>query len=683
MTHTSLDRLFRPQAIAVVGASATPGKAGYMAVQLAQPSGARIYPVNPGETEILGHTAYPTLAAIGAPVDLVLFAVPAPACPALLREAAAIGAGAALLMGGGFGESGDEGQRIQDELIAICDETGIRLLGPNTGGYAAPPRQLVASFSIAFSKLKPGPIAVVSQSGGMSLILSCIAENDDFGVSLAVGLGNAINIDAADVIDYLATDPETKVIALYLEGLRDGRRVVEAIRRAVDHKPVLALTIGRTEIGAFAKSHTGNLVGSYALKTAALRQAGAVIVENSNDLIDGAVALSLLRLAPAAEPGIGMLIGQAGAGLLMLDQLKSLGVNVPRLSDDGIARIARELPPMHYISNPVDAGRPTPAFPKLLEIIDAEPGIDAVLIFVLDEPTALDPIALFTTLCPNRRKPVIYGTAGEEGDMRTICGQLARLGVAPFRSPERAARAMRAVVEDAKNRHRLASRVAPTTTPAQSLALAKGALDEAAAKDLLRQAGLAVPNLIVCRDRDQARAALARLSKPVAVKVLDAAILHKTEVGGVHLNVRDEAQLEAALDRIDAIPPQGPRAYLLEEMAPAGVDLILGAVRDPVFGPTVLLGMGGVTAEALKDVTLRLAPLSPADAEEMLGELQACVLLDGWRGSPAVNKQAIIHAVIAIADLIDAQPDIAELDINPLRATPAGAYALDALIVRK
>ncbi|MCC6202468.1 MAG: acetate--CoA ligase family protein [Gammaproteobacteria bacterium] len=682
MTKNALDRLFRPQSIAVVGASATPGKAGYMAVQLAQPSGARIYPVNPNETTILGHTAYPTLTAIGTAVDLVLFAVPAPACPALLREAAAIGAGAAIIMGGGFGESGAEGQTIQDELIAICAETGIRLLGPNTGGYAAPPRQLVASFSISFSKLKPGPIAVVSQSGGMSLILSCIAENDDFGVSLAVGLGNAINIDAADVIDYLATDPDTRVIALYLEGLRDGRRVVEAIRRACVHKPVLALTIGRNEICAFAKSHTGNLVGSYGLKTAALRQAGAVIVDNSNDLIDAAMALSLLRLPPNPNPGVGLLVGQAGAGLLMLDQLKSLGVSVPRLSDDGIARIARELPPMHYISNPVDAGRPTPAFPKLLEIIDAEPGIDAVLIFVLDEPTALDPIALFTESCPNLRKPVIYGTAGEAGDMRNVCSQLARLGVAPFRSPERAARAMRAVVEDAKNRHRLTEHHARSRKPPALPALPPGALDEATAKDLLRQAGLSVPNFIACRDRSQARAALARLAKPVAVKVLDAAILHKTEVGGVHLNVRDEAQLEAALDRIDAIAPRGPRAYLLEEMATAGVDLILGAVRDPVFGPTVLLGMGGVTAEALKDVTLRLAPLTGADAREMLGEMKASVLLDGWRGSPAVARDALVDAILAVAELLDAHPEIAELDINPLRAMPQGALALDALMVR-
>lgn len=682
MNTNSLERLFRPQSIAVVGASATPGKAGYMAVQLAQASGVVIHPVNPGETTILGLKAYPSLAAIGAPVDLVLFAVPAPACPALLREAAAIGAGAAIIMGGGFGESGAEGQHIQDELIAICAETGIRLLGPNTGGYAAPPKRLVASFSISFSKLKPGPIAIVSQSGGMSLILACMAENDDFGVSLSVGLGNAINIDAADVIDYLATDPDTKVIALYLEGLSDGRRVVAAIRRAVAHKPVLALTIGRNEIGAFAKSHTGNLVGSYALKTAAMRQAGAVIVETSNDLVDAATALSLLRLAPAQNPGVGLLIGQAGAGLLMLDQLKSLGIDVPRLSDAGIARIARELPPMHYISNPVDAGRPTPVFPKLLEIIDQEPGIDAVLIFVLHEPTALDPIGLFTNLGPKSRKPVIYGTAGEENDMRETCAKLAKLGVAPFRSPERAARAMRALVEDAKNRHRLAACDAQVHTGSTPVALGDGAIDEAAAKTLLRQLGISVPNHAVCRDRRQAIDAFARLVKPLAVKVLDAAILHKTEAGGVHLNIRDEAQLSAALDRIDAIPPAGPRGYLLEEMAAPGIDLILGGVRDPVFGPTVLLGMGGVTAEALKDVTLRLAPLTKADAREMLTELRTSTLLDGWRGSPAVDKEAIVRALIVVGELFAAHPEIAELDINPLRATAHGAYALDALIVR-
>ena len=683
MTKKNLDALFNPQSIAIVGASATPGKAGYMAVKLLETYAGKVYPVNPKAKNILGHMVYPSLTAIGKPVDLVLFAVPASECTALMLEVAGIGARAVIIMGGGFGESGESGRRIQNELVQICRRHDIRMLGPNTGGYADPVKRLVASFSVSYAKLPPGSIAVVSQSGGISLILACMLENDGFGVSLTVGLGNSVDVDAADVIDYLARDENTRVIALYLEGLSDGRRLYEAIRRATRYKPVVALTIGRNAIGDFAKSHTGNLVGSYQLKTAAFKQAGAVVVENSNDLVDAASALSMIRLPPSADPGIGVLIGQAGAGLLMLDQLKSLSINVPKLSDESIARIAERLPPMHYISNPVDAGRPTPEFRNVLQILDQEEKLDAIIIFVLHEPTVLDPVGLFRELKPMLRKPVIYGTAGEAGDMETTCRQLIELGVVPFTSPERTARAMRAVAEDARNRHRIDSYADVKSGKEKVLALPSGKLDEAAAKALLQKAGIPIPEFRVCRDHDAALQAFTELRKPLVVKVLSAEILHKTEVGGVHLGIREESDLKDALRKIDSIKSAAAHAYLLEEMAGPGLDLIIGGLRDPVFGPVVLLGMGGIIAEAIKDVSMRLAPIYPADAAEMLAELKAKVLLEGWRGAPAVDQRAVLRALLAVSDLLVGCPEILELDINPVRASETGILALDGLIVRQ
>ena len=683
MTKKNLDALFNPQSIAIVGASATPGKAGYMAVKLLETYAGKVYPVNPKAKNILGHMVYPSLTAIGKPVDLVLFAVPASECTALMLEVAGIGARAVIIMGGGFGESGESGRRIQNELVQICRRHDIRMLGPNTGGYADPVKRLVASFSVSYAKLPPGSIAVVSQSGGISLILACMLENDGFGVSLTVGLGNSVDVDAADVVDYLAQDENTRVIALYLEGLSDGRRLYEAIRRATRYKPVVALTIGRNAIGDFAKSHTGNLVGSYQLKTAAFKQAGAVVVENSNDLVDAARALSMIRLPPSADPGIGILIGQAGAGLLMLDQLKSLSINVPKLSDESISRIAEQLPPMHYISNPVDAGRPTPEFRNVLQILDQEEKLDAIVIFVLHEPTVLDPVGLFRELKPVLRKPVIYGTAGEAGDMETTCRQLIELGVVPFTSPERTARAMRAVAEDARNRHRIDSYADVKSGKEKVLALPSGKLDEAAAKALLQKAGIPVPEFRVCRDHDTALQAFTELRKPLAVKVLSAEILHKTEVGGVHLGIREESDLKDALHKIDSIKSAAGHAYLLEEMAGPGLDLIIGGLRDPVFGPVLLLGIGGTIAEAIKDVSMRLAPIYPADAAEMLAELKAKVLLEGWRGAPAVDQQAVIRALLAVSDLLVGCPEILELDINPVRAFETGILALDGLIVRQ
>ncbi len=655
-----------------------------MAVKLLDTFDGAVYPVNRREREILGYRAYPSLGDIGKSVDLVLLAVPAPACPGLMREAAEIGAGAVLVMGGGFGETGEEGQRIQDEMVAICRETGVRLLGPNTGGFADPVNGLVASFSVSFKKIPPGPIAIVSQSGGISLILACMVENDGFGVSLTVGMGNSIDIDSADMIDYLAGDETTRVIALYLEGLSDGRSLYEAVARATRKKPVVALTIGRTDIGEFAKSHTGNLVGSYELKTAALKQAGAVVVDNSNDLIDAACAFSLMRLPPLADPGIGMLVGQAGAGLLMFDQLKLAGVNVPELSERCTAKIGEHLPAMHYISNPVDIGRRTQEeFSNILRVLNEDENLHAILAYGLYEPTALDPVKVFEDLDFRLDKPLIYGTAGETADMQDVCMKLAGMGIAPFKSPERSARATQAIVEDSRYQFRK-SRYASEGVPSAPVeALPDGALDEAQAKRLVQGMGIPVPRFMVCRSRDAALDAFASLEKPVAVKVLNAEIMHKTEVGGVHLNVGDEEQLRAALDRIDDIDFGGQLTYLVEEMAGPGLDLILGGLRDPIFGPTVMLGMGGTMAEAMQDVSMRLAPLQRADAEEMLSELKTNVLFDGWRGSPAIDRQAVIDAVMAVSALMLQNEQIGELDINPLRASKAGVLALDALIVRR
>jgi acetyltransferase len=683
MIKNNLDALFTPRSIAIVGASATPGKAGYMAVKLLETYTGKVYPVNPKTETILGYKVYPCLSAIGEPVDLVLFAVPASECPALMREAAAIKARAVIIMGGGFGESGEQGRQIQDELLSICQSHDIRMLGPNTGGFADPVNKLVASFSVSYAKLPPGPVAVVSQSGGISLILACMLENDGFGVSMTVGLGNSVDVEAADAIDYLVQDENTKVIALYLEGLSDGRRLFESIRRATQHKPVVALTIGRNAIGEFAKSHTGNLVGSYNLKTAAFKQAGAVVVDNSNDLVDAAGTLSHLRLQPVADPGIGVLIGQAGAGLLILDQLKSLGINVPELSEQGITRIAAQLPPMHYISNPVDAGRPTPEFKTVLQIMDEEEGLDAIVVFVLHEPTALDPVALFRELKPGMNKPVIYGTAGETRDMESTCRELVKLGVVPFTSPERAARAMRALADDARMQYRKTRYDTDTDVLPTEITLPPGKLDEAAGKQLLQQINIGVAEFVVCHNHEEAHAAFAKMNQAVAVKVLSTEILHKTEVGGVHLNIREHDQLDQALQQIDRIGDKGNYAYLLEAMAAPGLDLIVGGLRDPVFGPVVLLGIGGTIAEAIKDVSMRLAPLHRADAEEMLSELQAKTLLDGWRGAPPVDKQALVNALLSVSGLMMRCGEIQELDINPLRAYASGVQALDALIVRR
>jgi acetyltransferase len=290
-------------------------------------------------------------------------------------------------------------------------------------------------------------------------------------------------------------------------------------------------------------------------------------------------------------------------------------------------------------------------------------------------------VKLFRELNFKLNKPVIYGTAGATTDMRNTCAQLAAINVVPFKSPERSARAMLALVQDAKHQYRLARR--RVGKPSVAVTLPPGALDEAQGKLLLNKIGIPAPRSVICRTHAEAIKTLSNLRKPLAAKILNAAILHKTEAGGVHLNIRDEKQLSAALQRIDKIRCTGKRRYLIEEMAGPGLDLIVGGLRDAVFGPVVLLGMGGTMAEALKDVSMRLAPLQPADAEEMIAELKAGVLFRGWRGSPVIKRRAVIDALLSVSNLLIDNPRIRELDINPLRATAKGVLALDALIVKQ
>jgi acetyltransferase len=673
-----LERLFAPRSIAVVGASASPDKAGHQLLKNLRGFDGALYPINPKADEILGLRAYPSLGAIGAPVDLVALAIPAEACPPALAEADAAGAGGALIAGGGFGESGAPGQSLQDALAQICRDGTIRLLGPNTAGFANPPAGFACSFAPGLERLPAGRIAVVAQSAGVNITTAFLLQNRGYGVRLAVGLGNSVDVTAADVVAWLADDPLTDVIALHLEGIPNGRDLVAAIRRAVPTKAVVALTVGRADVATFAQSHTGNLIGDFARKRAALRAAGAVLVETTDELVDAAIALVHGRIPPTANAGVGLMTAQAGPALLMFDALRANGVALPTLGDAAAARIAELLPPMTYVRNPVDTARPSPTYGDVLRAIAGDPAIDAVAVYTLHEPAAVDPVAVFGATRAQLGVPAVFGTMGIDADVAPTFAALRELGVPAFPGPERTARAVRALVDDAAGRAH-ALRDVPRADPAA--APVRAPLDELGAKALLRAYGIATPEARACATRDEARAAFAALAKPVVVKVLNPAILHKTEAGGVHLFVDTPARLETALDAIDRIDAPTRSQYVVEAMAPPGLELIVGALNDPSFGPTVLVGIGGTQAEALRDTATTLAPLDLDDALALLGSLRATALLDGWRGAPAVDRRAVAAAIVAIGRLIAAHPEIAELDVNPVRAYPQNVLALDAAVV--
>jgi acetyltransferase len=673
-----LDRLFAPASVAVVGASLSPDKAGHQAVLALGSFRGEVFPINPKVEQIAGRRVFPSLRALGRPVDLALFALPAAACPAAVEEAIECGAGGGLIVGGGFAESGPEGARIQAQLEAACARSPFRLLGPNTAGFVNKDLSLTASFLLGADRIPKGSVAVVAQSAGICLTVSFLLAQRGYGASMAVGLGNAMNVDASDVLEFVANQPTTRAIALHLEGLKHGRRLFETLKRVTPKKPVVVLTVGRSDVAEFAQSHTGNLMGSYSLRTSALRQAGAVVVDSTEELVAATALLSEQRLPPKLRPGVGVLTAQGGAGLLVLDRLKQRGVTVPALSEMTRERIERELPPMTFLRNPVDTGRPPPTFPAVLEALTLDPAIDATLVYAIHEPAVLRAEQVLPAVARRVKKPIVFATVGPPGDPDETCAVLRKEGIYVAGSPEQLADAAIALVEDASAQYRLA-RGEPEATAELAAPVTLG-YDEPAAKEILDGLGIRTPRRVVCSSHEEALAAFARLSKPVVAKIVAREILHKTEVGGVVLGIVDVDGMNAALAKLDSIPLESPRRYLLEETAPQGLELIVGAVRDATFGPTLMVGLGGTVAEALRDTASRLAPVTAAEAEEMLDELRAVALLGGFRGSPALDRAAVARTLVALGRFLSSHPALTEVEINPLRVYPQGVLALDALL---
>ncbi|MDX2822858.1 acetate--CoA ligase family protein [Streptomyces ipomoeae] len=736
---TDLTPLLAPEGVVVIGASRQSGKLGAaMARSLASFPGARAL-VNARRPDP-GEGVYASVAEAAAHtdgrLDLAVLCVPASGCAEALAEAAAVGCRAALVCAGGFGEAGPEGEEHADALRRVARETGVRLLGPNTSGFFAPHLGLTASFVPAAGQLPAGDIAVVAASGGVNHALSFDLAAAGNGIGLGVGIGAGLDVTAADVLEHLAHDGRTTAVALHLETVPDGPRLVAAVRRVVAAKPVVALVVGRSDIGDFARSHTGALATSWRTTRAALRQAGAVVVDDERELVDAVTALSRIRLRPLRDPGLGIVTAQAGPGLLLADRAGVDGIRVPELTEATRRALSELLPPLTYQRNPVDTGRPAETFARVLDTTAADPAVDLLAVYALTEPDSVDLASAAQDAGLGTDSPAVVVVGGLPEDVAEQRARLHKAGVPALTGPTSAANAVRALVTDARGRalrdeadeissasafpadtgprlvagarERVPGGEFDASSPASALAAADaaqspsadarqrssaetagrpsaepaaatvppGPLDENAAKTFLAELGIRTPDRVACDSRADAHRALRALGGPLAVKVLDAAILHKTEIGGVHLGVRTAEELDAALDAIGA-----GRRYLVEAMAPAGIDLVLGVRRDPVFGPVVLVGLGGTAAEALADVAIRLAPLSVAEAAAMPDDLAAGALLEGWRGGPVLDRAEFGRVVAALAGALAASPGTAEIEINPLRLTADGLIALDAVIV--
>lgn len=693
----NLSALFEPAGIVVVGASASPGKLGAAMAESLAPFPSPVALVNSRNADGTMHSSVAAaVAASPAPLDLAVLCVPAAVTGQALRDCAASGVKAALVCAGGFSEAGESGAVFERQVVEAVKDTGIRLLGPNTSGFFVPHRSLRASFVPGVAGLSQGSVAVVAASGGVNHVLAFQLEKAGVGVSLGIGIGAGIDISAPEVLDYLISHEQTKVVALHLENVADGPALLDAVRKLTASKPLVALVVGRNDVSEFAQSHTGALATSWRTTRSALKQAGAVLVDDEVQLVEAVAALTGQRLKPSANPGVGLITGQAGPGLLIADALHSAGVSVPRLSASSQETIAGLLPPLTFQANPVDTGRPGPGYDGIVAAVASDPSVDLMAVYGLTEPIADLPASIAESGAAGSL-PILVGVDGPDSDVERSRKSAHDLGLPLLSGPTSLARGLVALVDDARAQF---ERTAGFERTAQSAADAgssnagvdgldmqkldvheldiTGPWDEIRSKELLDALGISTPPRKRCADRTAAHQALADLGAPVAVKLVDAEILHKTDVGGVHLGITSQASLDAALDSLQSV---GAKEFLVESMASPGVDLVLGARRDPVFGPIMVLGLGGTAAEVLADVAIRTVPLNERTAAAMADELQARELLNGFRNGPVLDRSELAGIVVRLGNALLANHGIAEIEINPLRLTADGLVALDAVVI--
>jgi acetyltransferase len=671
-----LGALFEPRGVVIVGASSSPEKLGNaMARSLESfPGAVELVNARPGEG-MFGSVAE---AVQSSPeIDLAVMCVPAAVTANAVRESAAAGVRAVLICAGGFAEVGGAGAGYARDLDDVIAATGVRVLGPNTSGFFVPGDSLFASFVPGVREFGPGSVAVVAASGGINHVLSFGLQEEGAGVSLGVGLGAGQDVTAPDVLRYLVGHEQTRAVILHVESIPDGRDLVDAVAELTAVKPVVALIVGRNDVAEFARSHTGALTTSWRTARALLRQAGAVIVDDEGHAVAAAIALSNGRALPRTAPGIGLITGQAGPGLVIADALLGGGWTLPPLSSATRERLTELLPPLTFQGNPVDTGRPGESFPAVVAAVSADPGIDIVGVYGITEQVIDLPRAVAAGGSAHV-VPTVVAVDGTSADVAAARRAARDVGVAIVRGPTPLARALAALAEDARLRAEIATRSAAAEPVVPEPAEGWDAdWDEIRAKDLLQLLGIHTPARRRCAGRAEAREAFAQLRLPVALKIVSSEVLHKSDIGGVILGVDSPGALESALDSLESA---GATQFLVEEMADAGVELVVGARCDDAFGPVVVVGLGGVAAELIGDVAIRSAPVHPVVAAAMVDDLAAVDLVDGFRGARAVDR-AELGRIIASLGAVVAAGRIAEIEINPLRITARGLVALDAVVV--
>lgn len=690
-----LDGFFKPSAVAVIGASREEGKVGYSIVDnLVKASfPGPIYPVNPKASEIRGLKCYPDLNAVPDGVELAVLVIPPKACIPALEACAARGIRYAIIISAGFKEVGGEGAEIEKALRSRVRELGIRVVGPNCLGVIDTKSRLNATFAAGMPPV--GEIAFLSQSGALCTAILDWAIGNNVGFSKFISLGNKADTSEVEFIEALAADSETRVIIGYIEGVENGQRFMEAARAASKVKPLIIVKSGGTAAGArAASSHTGTLAGSEKAFSAAFRQSGIIRAESIEELFNFARAFASQPLPQG--PHLCIVTNAGGPGIIAADAVERSTVKMASLSPETIERLRKALPPVAALYNPVDVigDAKEDRYQAALEAVAADPGVDGVL--ALTTPQAMTENDKFAEVvgqtAKRTGKPFFTAFMGE-ASLEKARVVLRNYGIPQYPYPEPAVKTFEAMV-----RYRQWREYTPAAT--REFAVDKGRvalvvleahragrtqLGEREAREVIAAYGFRLPQNVLARTVDEAVAAGRNMGFPVALKIVSPDILHKTDVGGVRLNLPDADAVARGFQAIDAsvrrfFPTAAIQGIAVQEMVVGGKEVILGMTRDPQFGPLLMFGLGGIYVEVLKDVAFRVAPIGPDEAEAMIREIRSFPLLQGVRGEKASDLAAIVDALCRLSQLCVDFPEILELDVNPLLVKPKGegAVAIDA-----
>ncbi|MDX6252828.1 MAG: hypothetical protein QOF10_6188, partial [Kribbellaceae bacterium] len=658
-----------------------------------------VVPVTSSAETVAGHKAYPTLRDVEGEIDLAVVVVPAAGVPAVIRDASAKGVSAAIVISGGFAEAGPGGIRLHDELVAAARAGGVRIVGPNCFGVQNCDLPLNASMA-AGTPRGGGGISLVTQSGAYGMAIHSLGLDEQIGFAKVYAAGNKADIGDAELLRYLADDGASRTLCFFLESLPDGRAFFEAACRATPHKPVIVAKTGRSVDGVrAARSHTAGLAGSERVWRAAFEQAGVILVRSGLEMMD--VARGLDSQPPPAGRRVAVITNSGGTGVELTDLLADEGLDVPELSVKLQDELRQLLPPLASPSNPVDLtpvwSRFAELYPLLVDRLARSGEVDAVVPVLLQRSASDERVAMGIRDAVDRlradgvRVPV-YVCWVAPRTSRPNADLLQEGGVPCFEWPERTARALGHAARYGEARARAPASAGAVGPAAGSVAasagsawgsalagvprsaLAPGWLGIDAAAEVLAGTGIQTVAGRICGAAAEAAVAADDLGYPVVVKAVHPTLLHKTEAGAVRLDLGDPLAVHAAAAELLTL---APGAAVLVQPQVAGTEVIVGGLRDPQFGPTVLVGLGGIFVEALDDTALGLAPLNHETARGLLGKLRGYPLLAGARGAEPVDLDALAAVISAVGDLLVRTPEIAELDLNPVLAAPDGCVAVD------